>query len=128
MGLFDKLFRSTPKIGNTDAEGRIVLADALAYADSQLDPDVLIDIATLTGAATLALGRSVGPLFSTDDALQEALLAAGRAAGGAGRGDSGELAGDRRAPAWRLEVAWWSSRIRTHGIATRPDQGAPRPL
>ncbi len=42
---------------------------------------MLIDIATLTGAATLALGRSVGPLFSTDDALQEALLAAGRAAG-----------------------------------------------
>lgn len=72
---------TTVEIGNTDAEGRIVLADALAYADSQLDPDVLIDIATLTGAATLALGRSVGPLFSTDDALQEALLAAGHAAG-----------------------------------------------
>ena len=72
---------TTVEIGNTDAEGRIVLADALAYADSQLDPDVLIDVATLTGAATLALGRSIGPLFSTDERLQEALLAAGRAAG-----------------------------------------------
>lgn len=72
---------TTVEIGNTDAEGRIVLADALAYADRQLDPDVLIDVATLTGASTLALGRSIGPLFSTDELLQEALLAAGRAAG-----------------------------------------------
>jgi leucyl aminopeptidase len=72
---------TTVEIGNTDAEGRIVLADALAYADAHLDPDVVIDIATLTGAATIALGRAMGPLFSTDEALSDALLAAGEAAG-----------------------------------------------
>ncbi|MGL5866586.1 MAG: leucyl aminopeptidase, partial [Dermatophilaceae bacterium] len=47
----------TVEIGNTDAEGRIVLADALAYADAALDPDAIVDIATLTGAARVALGR-----------------------------------------------------------------------
>jgi leucyl aminopeptidase len=72
---------TTVEIGNTDAEGRIVLADALAYADAHLDPDVVIDIATLTGAATVALGRALGPLFASDDDLREALLQAGRAAG-----------------------------------------------
>lgn len=72
---------TTVEIGNTDAEGRIVLADALAYADARLDPDVVIDIATLTGAATIALGRAMGPLFSTDEALRDALIAAGVAAG-----------------------------------------------
>ena len=71
----------TVEIGNTDAEGRIVMADALAYADTHLQPDVLLDIATLTGAARVALGRSMAPVYATDDALTEALVAAGRAAG-----------------------------------------------
>ena len=63
----------TVEIGNTDAEGRIVLADALAWADAHLDPDWLVDVATLTGAARVALGRAAAPVFSTDDALRDDL-------------------------------------------------------
>jgi leucyl aminopeptidase len=71
----------TVEILNTDAEGRLVLADLLAYADAALDPGVIIDIATLTGAARTALGGSIGALYATDDGLAEALRAAGAAAG-----------------------------------------------
>ena len=71
----------TVEIGNTDAEGRIVMADALAYADRHLDPDVLLDIATLTGAARVAFGRSMAPVYATDDALREQLVAAGQRTG-----------------------------------------------
>jgi leucyl aminopeptidase len=71
----------TVEIGNTDAEGRIVMADALAYADLRLDPTVLLDIATLTGAARVALGRSMAPVYATDDALTRALVGAGEATG-----------------------------------------------
>lgn len=72
---------TTAEIGNTDAEGRIVLADALAYADAELDPDVLIDIATLTGAARVALARSMAPVYATDDDLSSQLRSAGETAG-----------------------------------------------
>ncbi|MDR8412681.1 leucyl aminopeptidase [Nonomuraea sp. 3-1Str] len=68
----------TVEVLNTDAEGRLVLADALAYADAELDPDAVVDIATLTGAITVALGRNVGSVYSTDDDLAGALVAAGR--------------------------------------------------
>jgi len=71
----------TVEVLNTDAEGRLVLADALAYADRELDPDVVVDLATLTGAATQALSRRIGALFATDDRLATALLAAGVASG-----------------------------------------------
>ena len=71
----------TVEVLNTDAEGRLVLADAIAYADAELDPDVVVDIATLTGAARIALGTSIGALYSTDDDVAEALLAAGQASG-----------------------------------------------
>ncbi|EAQ00035.1 leucyl aminopeptidase [Janibacter sp. HTCC2649] len=71
----------TTEIGNTDAEGRIVLADALAYADAELDPDVLIDIATLTGAARVALARTMAPVYATDDDLSSQLRDAGETAG-----------------------------------------------
>jgi leucyl aminopeptidase len=71
----------TVEVLNTDAEGRLVLADALAYADAELDPDVVIDIATLTGAAKVALGTSLGALYSTDEPLAGALLAAGESSG-----------------------------------------------
>ncbi len=67
----------TVEIGNTDAEGRIVMADALAYADAHLDPTWLVDVATLTGAARIALGRAMAPVFSTDAGLTAALVAAG---------------------------------------------------
>jgi leucyl aminopeptidase len=66
---------------NTDAEGRLVLADALAYADKVLDPDAVVDIATLTGAARVALGSVMGAIYATDDALAADLLAAGAASG-----------------------------------------------
>ncbi len=68
---------TTVEIANTDAEGRMVLADALAYADDVLDPDVLVDVATLTGAASLGLGRRHAALYSDDDDLAAALVAAG---------------------------------------------------
>ena len=58
----------TIEIGNTDAEGRVVLADALTEAVSE-KPDLLIDISTLTGAARIAVGTDISALFSNDDAL-----------------------------------------------------------
>ncbi|HZE67170.1 MAG TPA: leucyl aminopeptidase [Sporichthyaceae bacterium] len=71
----------TVEVLNTDAEGRLVLADALAYADAKLNPDLVVDLATLTGAATLALTRRIGALFSNDERLATALLAAGDSSG-----------------------------------------------
>ena len=68
----------TVEIGNTDAEGRLVLADALAEADSEA-PELVIDLATLTGAARVALGPDVGALFTDDDELAAALTATARA-------------------------------------------------
>lgn len=66
----------TVEIGNTDAEGRLILADALAEADGER-PDLLIDAATLTGAARVALGPELPALFTPDDALARELLEAG---------------------------------------------------
>ena len=68
----------TVEIGNTDAEGRLILADALALADEE-SPDCSLDMATLTGAARVALGPDLPPLYSTDDALARDLMAAGLA-------------------------------------------------
>ena len=68
---------TTVEIGNTDAEGRLILADALALADED-EPDLLVDMATLTGAARVALGPDLPPLFTEDDAFAEAVAAAGR--------------------------------------------------
>lgn len=79
----------TVEVLNTDAEGRLVLADAIAYADARLAPDQIIDVATLTGAARIALGGSHAALYSTNDELAAALLA------------SGEQSGDRL---WRMPL------------------------
>jgi leucyl aminopeptidase len=68
------------EIGNTDAEGRLILCDALAEADRE-HPDLLIDCATLTGAARVALGPDLPALFGNDDATTEALLRHGLAVG-----------------------------------------------
>ncbi len=65
------------EIGNTDAEGRLVLADALAFGDEEA-PDLLIDLATLTGAARVALGTDLPALFTDDSELADALAQAGR--------------------------------------------------
>lgn len=66
---------TTVEVINTDAEGRLVLADGLAYADKNLDPDYLIDVATLTGAATLGLSRFYGALYTRDKKLANQLSA-----------------------------------------------------
>ncbi|HEU4603274.1 MAG TPA: leucyl aminopeptidase family protein [Steroidobacteraceae bacterium] len=79
------------EVGNTDAEGRLILCDALALADEE-HPALLIDMATLTGAARVALGPELPALFSNDDSLADQILQAG----------SGESD-----PAWRLPL--WSS-------------------
>jgi leucyl aminopeptidase len=71
----------TSEIANTDAEGRIVLADALAYAVARLRPTVLVDVATLTGAMKVALGMRTGGVLATTDDLAAGLVAAGEAAG-----------------------------------------------
>ncbi len=78
----------TIEILNTDAEGRLILCDALTYVE-KFKPGVVIDIATLTGACMVALGQQASGLFSNDDELADALLAAG------------DTVGDR---AWRLPV------------------------
>jgi leucyl aminopeptidase len=62
----------TVQIDNTDAEGRLILADALAYADAE-NPDLLIDMATLTGAARVALGPDLPPFFTDDEDLADDL-------------------------------------------------------
>jgi leucyl aminopeptidase len=71
----------TVEVLNTDAEGRLVLADALAYADAVLQPDIMVDIATLTGSARVALGTHLAALYATDDRLARDLLAAADASG-----------------------------------------------
>ena len=71
----------TVEVLNTDAEGRLVLADALAYADRDLDADVVVDVATLTGAMPVALGKRHAGLFASDDALAAQLEAAAAASG-----------------------------------------------
>ena len=66
---------------NTDAEGRLVLADGIAYADRVLEADVIVDIATLTGAMPVALGKKIAGLFTGDDALSAQLLSRRRRVG-----------------------------------------------
>ena len=73
---------------NTDAEGRLILCDALTYAE-RFKPTLVVDIATLTGACVIALGHHRSGLFSNDDALAAELLAAGEAAAD---------------PAWRMPL------------------------
>ncbi len=78
--IFGSLNGKTVEIINTDAEGRLVLADVLAYA-AKLKPAAMIDAATLTGAMVVALGKTCTGFFSTGDALATKLLDAARAAG-----------------------------------------------
>jgi len=81
----------TIEVRNTDAEGRLILADALSYATTKLRPrpKAIVDLATLTGACVIALGDQCAGLVSNDDDLAERVAAAGRAAGD---------------PAWRLPL------------------------
>ncbi len=67
---------TTVEIGNTDAEGRLVLADAISYAQKYLNPSRMIDFATLTGGVVVALGNGIAGLFTDDDRLAQALKVA----------------------------------------------------
>jgi leucyl aminopeptidase len=80
----------TIEVINTDAEGRLVLADALWYCQQRFKPRLMIDLATLTGAVIVALGHHHAGLFANDDALAEQLIAAGKAVA---------------EPVWRLPLA-----------------------
>jgi len=96
------------EIDNTDAEGRVVLCDALAYAGEQ-SPDIVLDFATLTGAARIAMGPDVPALFANDDALANDWLAAGQRT---------------RDPLWRLPL--WRPYLRylNSGIADLANAGS----
>lgn len=72
---------TTVEVINTDAEGRLVLADGLAYADRKLNPDYLVDVATLTGAATASLSRNYAAMFTRDVALAKTLSSLGEKSG-----------------------------------------------
>lgn len=102
------------EIGNTDAEGRLVLADLLAYA-AESQPAMVLDCATLTGAARVALGPDLPALFCDDDLLSESLLHAGR---------------ENRDPLWRLPlqktyVSWLDSLTADiNNVCSRPMAGA----
>ncbi len=78
----------TIEILNTDAEGRLILCDALTYAE-RFDPDCVVDVATLTGACVIALGAVASGLMANDDGLAESLL------------EAGQISGDR---AWQLPL------------------------
>ena len=71
----------TIEVLNTDAEGRVVLADALHFAKTEYDPIAIVDLATLTGACVVALGQSISGAMGNDDELIRQLIAAGDATG-----------------------------------------------
>ncbi len=102
------------EVGNTDAEGRLVLCDLLAEAASE-NPDILIDAATLTGAARIALGPDLPALFCNDEALAGRILAAGQQV---------------QDPLWRLPLwhgydSWLESKCADlNNVSTRPFAGA----
>ncbi len=97
----------TVEIGNTDAEGRLVLGDALALADEE-KPDLMIDMATLTGAARVALGPDLPPFYTDDDGAAEALMEAGRR---------------ENDPVWRLPFWQPYTRLFESGIADLNNAG-----
>jgi leucyl aminopeptidase len=90
----------TVEVDNTDAEGRLVLCDALAYA-AEKKPDLILDFATLTGAARVALGPELPALFANGDDLAESILRAG----------SGEADPLWRMPLWAPYASMLDSRI-----------------
>jgi leucyl aminopeptidase len=100
----------TIEVLNTDAEGRLVLADVLWYVQSQFKPRWMIDLATLTGAILIALGHEHAGLFSNDDALAEQISAAGRAAG---------------EPVWRLPLGDGYDKAIKSKIADMKNIGGP---
>ncbi|MHC6152269.1 leucyl aminopeptidase family protein [Bradyrhizobium elkanii] len=110
LDIFKSRKGTTVEIGNTDAEGRLVLADALALADEET-PDLLIDLGTLTGAARVALGPDLPPFYTNDEALA---------------GDVASCAKSENDPLWRMPLwpaydAWLDSK--TADITNAPSGG-----
>jgi leucyl aminopeptidase len=104
----------TVEIGNTDAEGRLVLADALTLADEE-SPELLIDIATLTGAHRVALGTEIPGVFTDDEPLAAALAAASAAVGDA----------TWRLPLWKPYAPMLASKVADcNNISSGPYGGA----
>ena len=68
----------TVEIVNTDAEGRLIVADSIAFAEKEFKPEYIIDIATLTGAQIVSLGYRIGAIFSNDKDLRKELIACGK--------------------------------------------------
>jgi leucyl aminopeptidase len=101
----------TIEVLNTDAEGRLVLADALWYARSQFKPRCVIDLATLTGAILVALGHEHAGLFSNDDLLAERLIEAARTEG---------------EPIWRLPLGDAYDKVLKSKIADMKNIGGPQ--
>jgi leucyl aminopeptidase len=100
LDIFKSRKSLTVEIGNTDAEGRLILADALALADEEA-PDLLIDLGTLTGAARVALGPDLPPFYTNDEKLAQ---------------DVARLAGQENDPLWRLPLwpaydSWLDSKV-----------------
>lgn len=79
--VLDTYSGKTVEVTNTDAEGRLVLCDLLAYAAEKLRPTSMVDVATLTGACVVALGTRASGVFSRHDELTRSILAGGQAAG-----------------------------------------------
>jgi leucyl aminopeptidase len=75
--IYKSLSGKTIEVLNTDAEGRLILCDAMTWAQEQFDPSCVIDVATLTGACVIALGGVYTGVFSNDDDLRQALIDAG---------------------------------------------------
>jgi leucyl aminopeptidase len=100
LDIFTSRKGPTVEIGNTDAEGRLILADALAYADED-KPDILIDMGTLTGAARVALGPDLPPFYTNDETLA---------------GDVSIYAAQEHDPLWRMPLwqpydSWLDSKV-----------------
>ncbi len=75
--IVQSLCGKTIEIGNTDAEGRLILADALSYTEKNYKPDVIIDVATLTGACVVALGEKIAGVFSYNEKLAQKIVKSG---------------------------------------------------
>lgn len=100
LDIFKSRKGPTVEIGNTDAEGRLVLADALALADEE-KPDLLVDLGTLTGAARVALGPDLPPFYTNDETLAE----------GVARHAKGENDPLWRMPLWPPYDSWLDSKV-----------------
>jgi leucyl aminopeptidase len=79
--IFKSYSGKTVEIGNTDAEGRLILADAISYMEKEIKPDAIVDVATLTGACVVTFGETVAAYLSNDDKMAEIIEEASRETG-----------------------------------------------